>query len=131
MMVPKTVLIGFALTVLVGLMGCESTETAASKSTDSNNAMAPFDTVDSEPANENASAYGCSSSASEGLSVGGLIPNIELQRCDGSAVALRELVCGKGTLTHILNFTATCPSCVGFLGLTGGEDMGSLTAQNR
>ena len=62
----------------------------------------------------------CSTTAPVGLEVGNLIPDIELQRCDGTPVNLRELVCGN-VITHVYSYASWCPGCRGFSGL---EDMG-------
>ena len=72
----------------------------------------------------------CSATASEGLAVGDLVPNVELQRCDGTPVTLRELVCGQAELTHVYSFTEMCPGCTGFMGLEGGMDMGTMNAES-
>ena len=62
----------------------------------------------------------CSSTATVGLEVGDLIPDVELQRCDGSPVNLHDLVCGN-VVTHVYSYASWCPGCRGFSGL---EDVG-------
>jgi hypothetical protein len=58
----------------------------------------------------------CSSTATVGLEVGNLIPDVQVQRCDGSWVHLRELICGN-VITQIYSYAAWCPGCRGFSGL--------------
>jgi hypothetical protein len=63
----------------------------------------------------------CSTTATVGLSVGDLIPDVELQHCDGSPVNLHDLVCGN-VLTQVYSYAGWCPGCRAFSGLEG--DMG-------
>jgi len=66
-------------------------------------------------------ASACSTTATVGLAVGDLIPDIELQHCDGSPVNLHDLACGN-VLTQVYSYAGWCPGCRGFSGLEG--DMG-------
>ena len=145
MILLKLFLLKLSLLMLVGLMGCATTESGDSKNGFSDTSAAPFDTVDTVSADGGLGSIfydaddstdadtvpaDCNASASTGLGVGDLIPDMAVQRCDGAWVNLRELICGEAMLMHVFNFTATCPDCVGFLGLAGGEEMGDLTAEN-
>jgi hypothetical protein len=67
----------------------------------------------------------CSSTAPEGLQVGMLIPDMQVQHCDGTWVSLHDLVCGN-VLTQVYSFAAWCPGCQSFAGLgDSGSSMGN------
>lgn len=80
----------------------------------------PEDT-DEETDSVNATAE-CNATASEGLAEGDLIPNIQLQRCDGSNVTIQELICGVGKVTQVYSFAWWCPDCAEFLGIGDTEN---------
>jgi hypothetical protein len=69
----------------------------------------------------------CSSTAPTGLEVGMLIPDVQLERCDGSPVSLHDLVCGK-PLTQVYSYAGWCPGCRGFSGIEA--DGGSFMTGN-
>ena len=68
----------------------------------------------------------CSSTAQVGLEVGMLIPDVELQQCDGTWVNLHDLVCARGAVvTQVYSYAGWCPGCQGFSGLTDGGFSGN------
>jgi hypothetical protein len=64
----------------------------------------------------------CSSTAPVGRETGMLIPDVQLQQCDGTWVSLHDLVCGK-SLTQVYSYAGWCPGCQGFSGLADGGFM--------
>jgi len=68
------------------------------------------------------SSAACSSTAQIGLEAGMVIPDMELQRCDGSPVNLHDLVCGN-VMTMVYSYAGWCPGCRGFSGLEEGSFM--------
>jgi hypothetical protein len=55
-----------------------------------------------------------------------LIPDVELQQCDGTWVNLHDLVCARGAVvTQAYSYAGWCPGCQGFSGLTDGGFSGN------